>query len=217
MKLKFIVGAFIVGLFLANVTHAQESRKNKLIGLGLSHEVADFLSRRGILGESNTWFTFANATPGGTPVNAVKLDGANNLHLSAITGKSVSLDVAGTPVHSCNSAGCSYTSASQQDVFPAAAVVTPGVTYGAGLGTLTQRYNEVATAGPTSQFYELAAPTANIGKSFELVNRSANPAPIVPAAGVINATGALTPYACATTKRCTCTANSSAGYWCSSE
>ena len=87
---------------------------------------------------------------------------------------------------------------------PAASVVTPFVTYAAGSAALTARTSLIAAGAPTSAFVELPAATANVGVTKELYNQGSNPVAIVPASGVINVSGALTPFSCTTLKKCTC-------------
>ncbi len=101
--------------------------------------------------------------------------------------------------------GCTATIAA--GVFPTpqvAMVITPSVTYGPGLGSMTQKNSIIAAGAPTSAFVELPAVTANVGKAYILYNQGSNPVAIVPKTGVINVGGALTPFSCTTLKRCVC-------------
>lgn len=158
------------------------------------------------------WLTSRTAT-NQAQNKILRSDTSENTEVNAPSGKSLNISIAQTPVAAADSRGLVYQSG-KHPVFPAASVITPAVTYGAGLGAISAKLSVVATAGPTSQFLELPAPTANIGKTFEVVNYSANPLPLVPAAGVVNVSAALTPFACATQKKCDCTVLTSSGYWC---
>lgn len=144
----------------------------------------------------------------------LRSDTSDNTYVNAPSGSTVKMSVAKTPYASVGTGGLTFVGAGVQPIFPSASVLTPAVTYGAGLGAITARYSTVATAGPTSMFLELPAPTANVGKAFNVTNYAANAAQLVPPSGVVNVSGALTPFSCASQKECTCTALTSSGYWC---
>lgn len=84
---------------------------------------------------------------------------------------------------------------------------------------LSQGLSLMATASPTLAYVELPVATANAGIPFEVYNKGASPLLISPkgiaaATDSINATGAATPYSCATTKLCKCKVLTSSSYVC---
>lgn len=129
------------------------------------------------------------------------------------------------PIKLCNntnsaSAFCPITVESSGQVtnkFQPATVVTPAsnVTPVAA-AILAQPRSIIATAAPTANYVFL--PLASAQKAFVTDNDSANPVQIMPqSTDVINAAAALTPYACATTKRCECDPVTAAKYKCTSK
>lgn len=110
-----------------------------------------------------------------------------------------------TPFASVNSSGLSFSSVTSGVTLGAASVVTPtaNLTPVAGARIATNNFLIVATAAPTANFV-FAQPTASVGKTYHVYNQSANPVAILPEDGAINAAAALTPFACAATKLCSC-------------
>lgn len=104
-----------------------------------------------------------------------------------------------------------------QSRYPAASVITPSVTYSASRGNLTARHNIIAAGAPTSAFVALPAATANVGKEIRLYNQGSNPVAIVPSSGVVNVSGALTPFVCTTLKQCQCTGLTTGVWGCSQQ
>lgn len=118
-----------------------------------------------------------------------------------------------------HSNGLSFPIAGTQPIYPAAAVLTPSTSFPTpnSADSMVNRYNIVATAAPTAIFVELPKATPRVGKTFTTVNQSANPLLIVPITGdSVNAVAAGTPYSCATTKVCDCTALANTLYSCTS-
>ena len=161
------------------------------------------------------WLPSRDATGFGE-LQILGTDTSENTLINAKSGKVTKLMVAKTPVASLQTDGLNFTKALSGPIFPAAAVITPFVTYAAGSAALTGRNNIIAAGAPTSAFVELPAATANVGKTLKLYNQGSNPVAIVPASGVINVSGALTPYSCTTLKTCTCEGLTTGVWGCSS-
>lgn len=102
-------------------------------------------------------------------------------------------------------------------VVPAAGVITPStsVPTPAVGNTLTQGNTILAAGAPTAAFVVLPLATASVGKTFTVFNQGSNPLAIVPQTGVINVSGALTPFSCTTIKECTCTGLTTGVFGCS--
>lgn len=163
----------------------------------------------------NGRYLSSRSSNGQTDNRILRSNSSDNTEVNAPSGKSVKTSIAGTPVVSVDTNGMTFTSGLQQPVFSAAAVITPAVTYGAGLGALTGRYNILAAGAPTSAFVEIPVPTANVGKKVTLFNQGSNPVAMVPKAGVVNVSGALTPFSCTTLKECECTGLTTGVWGCS--
>jgi hypothetical protein len=104
---------------------------------------------------------------------------------------------------------------------PVAGVLTPMVTPGytpSTTYTLVNRFNAVATAAPTAVYHQLPLSSTVPGKAMSVQNDGASPFNFVPVGGdAINALAAGTPYACATTKNCTCTEQMTGRWICVSQ
>lgn len=110
-----------------------------------------------------------------------------------------------TPVADINRYGITLQSGIQM-LYPAAAVITPDTavpTPSAG-NTLTNANTILAAGAPTAAFVMLPAATLSVGKTYRVYNQGSNPLAIVPVTGVINVSGALTPFSCTTIKECEC-------------
>lgn len=204
-----IVKLLLLSLTFISTAKADSSSLNPLIGLRLSAELSRYLVTHGIVVQNNIVVRAANATPAGTAIPIYKLDTSNNLHLNVLSGKVLTVDIAGTP---------SYTLDGLNQSFPLPAVITPSTTFptpNAG-DTIAGRYNLIASTAPTATYVELPAATASAGKSFSVYNQAAlNPVAIVPKSGdTINALVAATPFSCTTGKFCTCTVLTSSLYAC---
>lgn len=102
--------------------------------------------------------------------------------------------------------------------YPAATVLTPMANpTPAGGGTIASITNIVAAAAPTVSYLALPAATANVGKTYWIVNQSAASAQNIMAVNsgeTLNAVAQWTPYVCAGANQCACTAFSSTGWGC---
>lgn len=103
--------------------------------------------------------------------------------------------------------------------FPAAGVITPstGVPTPAAGNTLSERLTILAAGAPTAAFVVLPVATSSVGKTFTVWNQGSNPLAIVPQTGVINVSGALTPFSCTTLKQCQCTGLTTGVFGCSQQ
>lgn len=149
--------------------------------------------------------------------NAIDLGSSSKEYRSAYIGTSVVVKASGSVTMGANST-VSYASGAQPK-FIAAAVITPetGVPTPAAGNTLSERHTILAAGAPTAAFVVLPVATSSVGKVFKIWNQGSNPLAIVPQTGVINVSGALTPFSCTTLKECTCTGLTTGVFGCSQQ
>lgn len=90
----------LVCAFLTQSAFADSSSTVELVGLGMKPEIVKYLVGTGLIQKNNVALKFANATPAATALSVLRLDTSNNVHVQGISGKGISLDIAGTPVAS---------------------------------------------------------------------------------------------------------------------
>lgn len=157
---------------------------------------------------------YLNVREGTTPMLLSKTGKA--LILGSQSTDGVIFRINGSTVATANSEGLLFGSAVQPQ-FPAASVITPSTsvpTPGTG-NTLSNPATIVAAGAPTAAYVVLPLATASVGKTYKVYNQGSNPVAVVPQTGVINVSGALTPFSCPTLKECTCRGLTTAAFGCS--
>lgn len=209
---------------LFSVSAYAEVTASQLRGAGIPAEAANIIAGIGTGGTvqaNNAFLKFRNAA-NDADLSWAKVDSTDDTVINADSGDLIKLSVATTPIAQFGSTGWTTDlpfATSAQPQFVAATVITPStssVTPAAGY-SLSERRHIIAAGSPTLAIVVLPVATASVGKTYSLYNQGSNPVAMVPQTGVVNVSGAMTPFICTTLKECQCSGLTTGVFGCSQQ